>query len=120
MRCIWLRIETTYSTTSEDYEATAHAIWDRVEALLSNIAHPMYTGVKEIEQLECEASYAPLAGGPERGGIVLEVLMHLAPEERVVADLSKTRLRLALKPLLEGKYELHKRVVPPPPSFLSE
>ena len=108
-RYIVLRIATgEMCDTADHYQDAVQARWNELFAQLSKSDAPFYRDVREVCNVECEATY-------EADGIRFELLLEL---EGARADVSKTDLGRVVRGLFCDGKVLLKRTVPPTPSNL--
>ena len=109
VRHIVLRIGTGELCADPDqYQVAVQERWAELYGQLSNASAAFYRGVREVCNIECEATY-------ERAGIQFELLLELDGEK---ADVSKTDLGRVVRGLFCDGKVLLKRTVPPTPSNL--
>ena len=105
-RYIVLRIATgEMCDTADHYQDAVQARWNELFAQLSKSDAPFYRDVREVCNVECEATY-------EADGIRFELLLEL---EGARADVSKTDLGRVVRGLFADGKVLLKRTVPPTP-----
>jgi hypothetical protein len=110
-RHIVLRVQTGEQCADADqYAVAVSARWSELCGALREPGASFYKHVREISNIECEATY-------ERDGIQFELLLELEPLGGV-PDVSKPELGRAVRALFADGKVLLKRAVQPLPNNL--